>query len=140
MTALSIEAKINEAFLSAFAALSLPAGTQIVYPNVSFIPDGTHPYIRLSVVKNTPTTSHIGGGKEPIRMGMFLAVVCWPVGGGIIAPTEVAATIRDAFKFNTRVIHSGVTICVIDEPTVRGDAIVGVYNETPVVIPWTVYP
>lgn len=140
MTATSIEAKINEAFLSTFAAITLPAGTQIAYPNIPFTPDGTNPYIRLSVVKNTPQVSHLGGGKEPIRMGMFLAVVCWPVGGGIIQPAEVAATIRAAFAYNTKISHSGIVVRITDEPAVRGDAVVGTYNETPVVIPWKVMP
>lgn len=137
--ATSIEAKIVSALEAEFGALTLPAGVKVAYPGVTFTPDGTNPYIRLSIAKNTPK-GFIRGGREPIRMGLFLAVVCWPIGQGIVKPSELAGTIRDAFKFNTKVNREGIVLRVSGEPDVKSDMVSGVYTEIPVVIPWALYP
>lgn len=138
--ATSIEAKIIDALLAEFATVPLPAGAKVANPGVTFTPDGTNPYIRLSIAKNTPVNTSLSGGREPIRMGLFLAVVCWPIGQGIVKPSELAGTIRDAFKFNTKVNRDGIVLRVSGEPAVKSDMVSGVYTEIPVVIPWAQYP
>jgi len=137
--ATSIEAKIVNALLAEFATVTLPAGVKVAQPNVTFTPDGTNPYVRLSIAKNTPK-GFISGDREPIRMGFLLAVVCWPVGQGIVKPSELAGTIRDVFKFNTKVNREGIELRVSDEPAVKSDMQAAGYVEIPVVIPWAQYP
>jgi hypothetical protein len=134
-----IEAKIIDGLLAHFGGAVLPSGTDVAWPNVNFEPDGS-PFVRLSVAKNNPVTHHIGGGREPGRMGILLAVVCWPVGQGLIPPSEVANDIRDRFKYNTVIRHDGIVIRIVNEPRVAGDDQGDVYTEIPVVIPWIVDP
>lgn len=137
----SIEAKIIDGLLERFGTVTLPVGVSVAYPNVAFTPDGTSPYVRLTIAKNTPVTASLSGGREPIRMGLFMVTVYWPVGAGIIAPSELAGTIRDAFAFGAKwVSNDGVEFRIVEEPTVKGDLVDGVYTEIPVVIPWHVYP
>jgi len=143
--AISIEAKIVAGLLARFGEIALPQGVTVAYPNIDFTPasDGSNnplPYVRLSVRKNRPSTIHIGGGREPVRMGLILAVVCWPVGKGIIAASELAGTIRDHFAFATRFDYDGITFWIVEEPVVNDDMQGPVYTEIPVVIPWQVYP
>lgn len=141
MTATSIEAKIVEGLCDYFENnVTLPAGMGVAYPNVAFTPDGTNPYVRLTIAKNTPVTHRLGGGKEPERMGIFQATIYWPIGVGLVAPSEVANTIRNAFAYNTTIDHAGIRIRVTQEPAVRGDLPDGAYTQIPVVIPWSVYP
>ncbi len=138
--ATSIEAKVVDGLISRFNELTLPSGTGVAYPNVTFTPDGTHPYVRLTVAKNTPINHHIGGGKEPERLGIFLATVCWPVGAGLGTASDLANAIRDAFAFNTKWTYSAVDFRIVEEPAVQGDIVDGAYTQIPVTIPWHVYP
>jgi hypothetical protein len=137
--AATIEGKIVEGLLTWFQGVTLPTGTKVAYPNVDFVPDG-NAYVRLSVRKNTPQNTHLGGGMEPIRMGFLLAAVCWPVGQGIIAASDLANAIRDRFAFGTIITHDDISIFVTAEPAVNDDDQGAVYTEIPVVIPWSVYP
>lgn len=154
--AVHVEAKIVDGLIRHFGSLTLPAGVEVAYPNVAFQPPADtaggkkvpKPYIRLSVERNTPIELRIATGDEPIRRGFLLAVVCWPTGEGEIALSELAGTIRDHFAFNDartdrRVIsHEGIDILIgIDSPpSVNGPEQGPVYSETPIVIPWHVFP
>lgn len=136
----SVEAKIINGLIEAFEDITLPIGVSINYPNTGLVPTSGRPYVRLSVEKNTPRTTNIGGGMEPERMGNFMAVVCWPISEGAIKPAEVAGLIRNRFAFNTKIDHDGIRIWIVEEPAVVGDIQGSIYNETPVVIPYHVYP
>lgn len=138
-TATSIEAKIVLALETKFQTVSLPTGCGVAAPNVAFTPDGTHPYVRVVIAKNKPINVALSGGREPVRQGILLLTVCWPVGSGLLPATEVAGTLREAFKFNTRINFTGGYIKVTDEPTVQGDMQVANYSEIPVVIPWQAF-
>lgn len=138
--AVSIEAKIINGLITWFNGITLPAGVEVAPPNVNYEPTVGTPYVRLMVRKNTPQTSHIGGGKEPIRRGFFLANVNWPVAQGIVKPSELAGTIRNRFAFATVIPHDGITIRIVEEPTVQGDDVRDAFIEIPVVCPWQVYP
>lgn len=138
-TASSIEARIVLALQDAFEAITLPAGCRVAGPGLAFTPDGTNPYVRLTIAKNTPINAALGGGREPVRQGILLLTVCWPVGAGILPATELAATLRAAFKFNTRINFTGGYIKICEEPAVQGDMIDGVYVQIPVVIPWMAF-
>lgn len=138
-TAVSIEAKIVLALETAFADVTLPTGCGIAAPGKAFEPDGTHPYVKLTIGKNKPINVSLSGGREPIRQGILLLLACYPTGGGLLPATELAAKLRDAFKFNTRINFDGGFIKVTDEPTVQGDIQDGVYTQIPVVIPWQAF-
>lgn len=139
VTATSIEAKIVLALQQRFQTVTLPTGCGIAAPNVTFTPDGTHPYVRLVIAKNKPINVALSGGREPVRQGLLLLTVCWPVGVGLLPASELAGTLRDAFAFNTRISFDGGYIKVTDEPTVQGDMQVATYSEIPVVIPWQAF-
>jgi Bacteriophage related domain of unknown function len=136
----SIEAKIIDGLLRRFGTITLPSGCGVAYPNDPYDPDGTNPYVRLTIAKNQPISGRLSGGKEPIRMGLLLATVCYPVNTGINNGSELAGTIRDTFAFGTKWTEQSVEIRIVQEPMVQGDAVVGAYSEIPVVIPWHVYP
>ena len=139
VVATSIEAKIVLALQQAFQTVSLPTGCGVAGPGVVFTPDGSNPYVRLVIAKNKPINAALGGGREPVRQGILLLTVCWPVGSGLLPATELAATLRERFKYNTRVDFAGGFIKVTDEPTVQGDMIDGTYVQIPVVIPWMAF-
>ena len=134
-----VETKIVEGLIAHFDGVTLPPDISVAYPNTDFIQDGS-PFIRLSIEKNDPQTWHLGGGREPIRRGLFMAVVCWPVGQGIIDPSEVAGAIRDRFAYNTVINYDGIRILITEEPRVAGDIQEDVYVEIPVIIAWVVMP
>lgn len=136
----SIEAKVVSGLMAHFTGISLPSGATVAWPNTNFTPPPDKPYVRISIAKNQPINRHIGGGKEPERIGLFMAVVCWPVGQGIVAPSELAATIRDRFAFNTKIDFDGIRIWIDDEPRVAGDEQGSVCCEIPVIVPFHVYP
>lgn len=138
-TATSIEAKIVLALQQAFQTVTLPAGCQISAPGVAFEPNGTNPYVKLTIGKNKPINVSLSGSREPVRQGILLLLVCWPTGVGLLPATELAATLRERFKFNTRINFTGGFIKVTDEPTVQGDIVDGVYTQIPVVIPWQAF-
>jgi hypothetical protein len=139
VTATSIEAKIVLALQESFQEVTLPVGCGVAGPGVVFTPNGTNPYVRLVIAKNTPINAALGGGREPVRQGILLLTVCWPVGSGLLPASELAGTLRAAFAFNTRIDFAGGYIKVTQEPTVQGDMIDGTYVQIPVVIPWMAF-
>ena len=80
------------------------------------------------------------GGREPVRQGILLLQVYWPIGAGLLPATEAAAVLRDAFKFNHRIDFVGGFIKVTSEPTIQGD-IIGDngYLLIPVTVPWQAF-
>lgn len=138
-TANSIEARIVLALENAFLDVTLPAGCGIAAPNKAFSPDGVNPYVRLTIAKNQPINTSLSGGREPVRQGILMLTICWPVGVGLLPPTELAATLRERFKFNTRIDFDGGYIKVTQEPRVASDMQLATYTEIPVVIPWMAF-
>lgn len=138
-TATTIEGKIVLALEGYFLDVELPANCGISAPGVPYTPDGTNPYVKLTVAHNTPLTVAMSGNREPIRQGILLLVVVWPTGSGILAPTELAAKLRTAFKLNTKIPFDGGYIKICDEPVVQGDVGDGVNIEIPVVIRWMAF-
>ena len=137
-TATSIEAKIVLALETAFLDVTLPTGCGIAAPNVAFAPTGS-PYVRVAIAKNQPINTSLSGGREPVRQGILLLTVCWPIGAGLLPASELAGTLRDAFAFNTRIPFAGGEIRVTQEPRVGGDMQMPNYTEIPVVIPWQAF-
>lgn len=154
--AIHIESKIVAGLLNHFNGVTLPSGATVAYPNVDFTaPTVTVggkvvpvPYVRLVVRKNVPAQPFIRGKREPIRMGLFMATVCWPSGHGISQASELAGKIRDHYAFNDshsdrRVIdYDGIRIFIgVDQEVQVNDDLQGsVYTEIPVIVPWKVIP
>lgn len=138
-TAVSIEAKITLALETAVTPVAASLGLPIAAPGVAYEPTGAA-YLGVIIGKNTPLNVSLSGGREPVRQGILLLNVYWPIGSGILAATEAAATLRDAFKYNTRIDFAGGFVKVTSEPTVQGD-IVGDngYLLIPVTVPWQAY-
>lgn len=139
-TAVSIEAKIVLALEQAVLPVATAAGVAISAAGVEFTPDGVNPYLQVTIAKNTPINVSLSGGREPVRQGILLVNVVWPTGPGILPATELAAKVRDAFKFNTRFNFAGGYIKICDEPVIQGDVgDRGVNIEIPVVIRWMAF-
>ena len=134
-----IEAIIVDALCNHMAALTLPVGVGIAWPNVAFEP-GNSPYVAVRILKNDPVQPRIRFGDEPIRQGIMQVTVYTPEGAGIIAQSELAGTIRDHFKRGTKITKDGVTVSIIDEPRVASDIQEPAWSAVPVSISWTVYP
>lgn len=134
-----IETKIYEGLIAHFETLSLPAGTEVAYPNVDFTPSGDW-FVAVSVSRGKPINHDMGGGEEPERRGFFLVRVCRKANKGTNAATNLAGSIRDHFAFGTIIRHDGIEIWITEEPSVEDGEQGPVYYETPVVIPWRVYP
>ena len=139
VTATSIEAKITLALQNAVLSVAQTLGLPIAAPGVAYTPTGA-PYLAVIIGKNTPINVSLSGGRDPVRQGILLLNVLWPVGAGILPATEAAATLRDAFKFNTRINFTGGYIKVTSEPTIQGD-IVGDngYLLVPLTVPWMAF-
>lgn len=143
--AVSIEAKIENGFVEFFGTIPL-SGIAVAYDGVPFSPTG-EPYVKLTVQNNTPINSFIGSASA-IQRGIFLALVRWPVGQGVVKAKELAGKIRDAFAADDagadrRIInHDGIQIRIgIEEPPgVRGAETGEVYVDVPVIVPWHVFP
>lgn len=139
VTAVSIEAKIVLALEQAVLSVATAASVAISAPGVEFTPDGS-PYLQVTIAKNTPINVSLSGGREPVRQGILLVNVVWPTGPGILPATELAAKVRDAFKFNSRFNFTGGYIKICDEPVIQGDVgDRGVNIEIPVVIRWMAF-
>ena len=139
-TATSIEGKIDLALQTKVVPLAQGLGLAIAAPGVEYEPDGVTPYLAVIFGRNTPVNVAMSGTREPIRRGILLLNVTWPTGAGTLAATDAAASLRTAFKFNTRIDFAGGYIKVTDEPTIQG-AIEGDngYFLIPVTVPWTAY-
>src|SRR5688572_22674758 len=137
MAASHTEGKIYDALIAHLQQFALPAGMEIAYPGTNFPglnssgqpkPKPAAGYIRVDFRVNTPINPHISGAAL-VRMGFFMATVCWPVAEGIVKPTDLASRIRDHFAFNDagddrRIIdHEGLRILIGIDPAPRvGDA------------------
>lgn len=138
-TANSTEAKITLALEQAVLPVAISLGLPIAAPGVAYEPTGA-PYLAVIIAKNQPINVSLSGGREPVRQGILLLNVYWPIGPGILPATEAAATLRDAFKFNTRIDFAGGFIKVTSEPTIQGD-IIGDngYLLVPLTVPWQAF-
>jgi hypothetical protein len=119
----------------------------VAYPNVDFTPPAAG-YVRLSIGNNGAMFVGLRANREPIRQGIFMATVCWPIGSGLVVASELAGTIFDHYAFNDN--KSGRRIITVDEISIhmmldntggvkemmQGD----VYAEIPALIPWKVIP
>lgn len=139
VTAVSIEGRITLALENAVIPVAQGLGLPIAAPGVAYEPDGS-PYLAVLVGKNTPINVSLSGGREPIRQGILLLNVYWPIGVGLLPATEAAAVLRDAFRFNSRFDFDDGFVKVTSEPTVQGD-IVGDngYLLIPVTVPWQAF-
>lgn len=137
--AVSIEAKITLALENAVIPVAQGLGLPIAAPGVTYAPTGA-PYLAVIIGKNQPLNVAIGGGREPVRQGILLLNVYWPIGSGLLPATEAAATLRNTFRFNSRFDFDGGFIKVTTEPTVQGD-IIGDngYLLIPVTVPWQAF-
>lgn len=134
-----IEAQIPDALIEHFDTITLPTGVSVAYPGINFKPTKDEGYVRLQLLKNEPIQPRIRFGNEPIRQGIFQASVFWPEGAGIIKPSEVAGTIRDAFARGTKIDGGSFTIRIDQEPTVGSDIQEKAWLQIPVSVPWIVY-
>lgn len=134
-----IEAQIPEALQSHFGGISLPSGTEIAHIGIDFTPT-SNPYVRLQLFKNAPVQNQIAFNRAPIRRGIFQASVFWPVGQGLVKPSEVAGTIRDGFARGTKIDATDFVIRIDQEPTVGSDIQEKAWMQIPVSIPFVIYP
>lgn len=89
----------------------------IAYENAAFTPVATAPYLKVSLLPNTPDNSVMGQGSY-FERGIFQVSACFPLGAGTGLADDKAQAIRNHFKRGVTMVESGVTVIVMDTPKV----------------------
>lgn len=94
------------------------------FENISFTPVTGVPWQRINLLPNTPQDGQIGSGLY-FERGIFQVMLCYPMGLGPSAAESRAQLVKDTFKRGTSMIEGGVTVIVMNAPSVAGAMIEG---------------
>lgn len=94
------------------------------FENVAFTPTPGAPYQRVNLLPNTPDDAQIGSAVY-FERGIFQVTVCYPIGNGPAACEARAQLIKNAFKRGTSAVESGVTVIIMNAPSVSSAMIDG---------------
>ena len=115
-------AKIRKALETQLAAITPAMATS--FENVAFTPTPGVAYQRSNLLPNTPDDSQIGS-KVFFERGIYQVTLCYPMGNGPAACEARAQLIKDAFKRGTSLVESGVTVIIMNAPSVSSAMIDG---------------
>lgn len=115
-------AKIRSALEKQLAAIT-PV-MSISFENVAFTPVAGTPYQRSNLLPNTPNDAQIGG-RVYMEVGIYQVTVCYPMGNGPAAAEARCQLVKDAFKRGTSLVEGGVTVIIMNAPSVSSAMIDG---------------
>ena len=85
--------------------------------NIAFTPASGVPYQRSNLLPNTPDDGQIGSSVY-FEVGIFQVTVCYPINAGPGPAEARAQLIKNAFKRGTTLVNGGVTVIVMNQPSV----------------------
>lgn len=111
------------------AALEMRLGTvtpvmATAFENKTYLPVAGVPYQRAYLLPNTPNDSQIGS-QTHLERGIFQVTICYPMGSGSAACETRAQLVKDAFKRGTSMVEGGVTVIIMNAPSVSSAMIDG---------------
>jgi hypothetical protein len=111
------------------AALETRLGTvtpaiPVAYENTAYSPVAGVMYQRANLLPNTPDDGQIGSSVY-MEKGIFQVTVCAPMNNGPAAAEARAQLVKDAFKRGTSVVNGGVTVIIMNAPSVSSAMIDG---------------
>lgn len=108
--------KIIRAALEKKLAALTPA-VSISFENIAFTPTVGVPYLKVTLLPNTPDNSIMGQGSY-FERGIFQISACYPMGAGTGLASDKVQAICGHFKRGVTMVESGVTVIVMDTPRV----------------------
>lgn len=115
-------AKIRSALETRLSA-TMPAAS-CSFENVDFTKTAGVTYQRSNLRPNIPDDAQIGS-KVFFERGIYQVTVCAPAGTGPAACEARAQLVKDAFKRGTSLVESGVTVVIMNAPSVSSAMIDG---------------
>lgn len=94
------------------------------HENSHFKPVNGEPYQRANLLPNTPDDGQIGSAVY-FERGVFQVMLCYPTGTGPAQAEARAQLVKQAFKRGTSLVESGVTVIVMNAPSVSSAMIEG---------------
>lgn len=115
-------AKIRAALEKQLATIA-PA-MMTAYENVAINPALGVPYQRSNLLPNTPDDGQIGSRTHHER-GIYQVTLCYPMGNGPADCEARSQLVKNAFKRGTSLVESGVTVIIMNAPSVSSAMIDG---------------
>ena len=94
------------------------------YENVTISPALGVPYQRSNLLPNTPDDAFMGS-QTYFERGIYQVTVCFPMGNGPGACEARVQLVKDAFKRGTSFVEQGLTVMVMNAPSVSSAMIDG---------------
>ena len=97
--------------------LSITPAMSTALENVPFTPASGVPYQRSNLLPNTPDDGQMASSVY-FEKGIFQVMICFPIGTGPGAAEARAQLVKNAFKRGTTLVQSGVTVIIMNQPSV----------------------
>lgn len=141
MTTPDIDANVMRALYTNLSQWSPPGGQTVVYPLQKFKP-GQSPYIRITLLRNTPARLTINKGGIHQLQGILQANFVYPVNAKTVAEPVMmahAGSLIEYFKSGTTIPVSGKRIEIPRRPEIGAISITADRVQVPVSIGWRIF-
>lgn len=118
MAITTVEAKIADALLTYLGTLTLSQALPIAMPNVDFTPPAGGKYLSAAHLPNATSQVTLGDNGFNRHIGLLQVSVVWPQNAGDIEPKEIAGQVVAHFKRGTVISHDGITLRIVQPPSV----------------------
>lgn len=115
--AATVEATIAELLFARLTSLVLSPALPVSYQGLPFTPP-TGPYLRADFIPNRTDNLGLANDASARHQGILQIMVIYPVGQGVVKPTNVAGLVASHFAKGTILYGSGVKVKVYAKPSV----------------------
>ena len=134
MTAVGVEAQIQEALFTRLAALVFVPALPVAYPDVAFTSPAGGQWLEAVVLRAAPQGIGISAWDEHAGILQVTVVTKQFPTGGTKTPTQIADAVAAWFSRGTRLTNGSVQVDVYEKPAVASPIADAPYTRTPVSI------
>lgn len=140
MSTEKIEADAMRALYTRLSNWTPPGGQAVVYPLQKYDP-GSSPYIRITLLRNTPARLTINNGGIHQLQGILQATFVFPLPSQFAEPVMMdhAGSLIDHFKSGTRIPVGSKSIEIPRKPDIGVISISADRVQVPVSISWRIF-
>jgi hypothetical protein len=133
MTAVGVESQITEALLTRLGTLTFSPTLPVAYPNVTFTPPTSGPYLHAHAPLRAATQA-VGISAWDEHAGIFQVDVVYRAQDGVVKPTQIADAVAAHFPRNLHLANGSVRVDINEPPSIAGPVTDGTNLKTPVSI------
>ncbi|WP_457299168.1 phage tail terminator-like protein [Phyllobacterium sp. P5_D12] len=116
--AATVEATIAEILFARLTSLVISPVLPVSYPGLAFTPPANAAYLKADFIPNRTDNLGLANDAKARHQGIIQVMAIYPVGQGVIKPTNTAGLVAAHFAKGTILYGSGVKLKVYAKPSV----------------------